>query len=426
MTLSILYGKQVIDIALPEENAVDTVSYRNEPVPDPDLCIREALARPIGTLRLSEIAKGKRDAVILISDSTRLCPSDAFLGALVAELNAGGIADERISIVVALGMHRKQTETELIGLAGRDIYRRVRVINHSALPEDCVRVGTTMQGTPVEINRTVVRADLRIATGNIEPHRLAGISGGVKALVPGVASQACIEHNHALSQRFPTEAGDPDNAVHRDMEEALRFVPIDFLFNVIVNHRRELIAAVSGHVTMAHRAGVEIARRLFVVPTHKAYDVVLASPGGYPKDTQLYQAVKSMLNAAELTKPGGTILLAARCEELYGNGVMQHWVETIQDRARIVSMLKQKFVLGAHKIAHVDRVLQQHTVYLYSDVPPAIAELLGFIPVDDLQQKAEELFADRTKAMAFMPHAAITFPHRPKKLLVKSETGGPS
>lgn len=370
----------------------------------------EALTNPIGSPPLAHLASGKTNAVILISDMTRLCPSYEFLGPLLDELNRGGLPDFCIRIVIALGMHRKQTPDEIRQLVGGEVLERVQVINHSPLPDDCVHLGVTSHGTPIEINRFVAEADLLVATGNIEPHRLVGMSGGVKALVPGVASQRCIEHNHSLSQRYQVLPGDVNNPVHRDLEEALRRVPIHFLFNVIVNHDRSVIGAVAGHIVEAHRAGVDLAKRIFLVPVAKSYDAVIASTGGYPKDMQLYQAVKTLQNASAIVKPGGAVVLIARCEELFGNGIFQYWVETIQNPAKIAAMLQERFVLGAHKAGHLHKILQRHTVYLYSDLPEATAGLAGFTPVQDLDETVKTLVNNGLADIGVMPYGAITFP----------------
>ncbi|RKN75081.1 nickel-dependent lactate racemase [Paenibacillus ginsengarvi] len=385
------------------------LAYRSEADASADALIRQALLQPAGGTRLHELAVGRKQAVILISDGTRLCPSFLFLPALLEELNKGGIPDERICIVVALGLHRKHTEAELRRLVGETIYRRVKVLNHSACPEDCVFVGITRQGTPIEINRHVIEADLRIATGNIEPHRLVGVSGGVKALLPGTASERCIEANHALSQRYKAKLGDPDNPIHDDMAEALQTVPIHFLFNVIVNHRQELLGAYAGEWADAHRNGVEAARNRFFIEQTNSYELVVASAGGYPKDSSLYQSIKTLQNASAFTKPGGSILLLARCEEHFGNGILQHWVETIQDRKTIVSKLQRQFVLGAHKIAYIDDILSKHTVYLYSDMPEPIVELTGFIPVRDIKEVLQK-FPPTSRDIAFIPYGGLTFP----------------
>lgn len=410
------YGTAHVSFSLPVQRSADTIIYpgaNTSPI-DGMAVLEAALAAPVGSPPLAELARGKRSAVLLISDGSRLAPSRMFLPLLLRELAAGGLTDDRVTIVVALGMHRKHTEDELVRLVGADVYRRVRVVNHSAQPEDCVAVGTTQRGTPVEINRLVHDAELRVATGNIEPHALVGVSGGVKALVPGVASRTTIERNHALSQSYKAQPGDPDNPIHRDLEDAQRLVPIHFLFNVIVNHKQEPLAAVAGEVAEAHRSGVEQARRLFLVPAEPLYDLVVVSPGGYPKDMQLYQSVKTLRNAAAFAKPGGTLVMAARCEEGFGSGTLQYWVETMPDREAIKRKLQEQFVLGAHKMEHIDQLLQNYRIYLLSDMSRPQVELTGFTPVDDLQDTLDRLVAGAAPLeIAVMPYGGMTYPYRP-------------
>jgi nickel-dependent lactate racemase len=404
------YGNGHVELTIDCPNSPAIIDYHSEAGGSAEAIIEEALRHPVAGKPLHELAAGRSRAVILVSDGTRLCPSRLFLPALLGALNRGGIADDRIRIVVALGMHRKHTDAELKRLVGEEAFERVAVVNHSAQSEDCIAAGTTSLGTPIEINRLVVEADLLIATGNIEPHRLVGVSGGVKALIPGTASHRCIEANHALSGRYKAALGDPDNPIHRDLEEALAFVPIHFLFNVIANHRQELLEAYSGELIPTHRRGLEAARKRFFVPVSSQYDIVLASTGGSPKDLQLYQAIKTMQNASAFTKPGGSIVLLARCEEMFGNGIFQYWVETIRDRPTMLRKLKEQFVLGAHKVAQIEQIVSKHTVYLYSDMPDALIELAGFIPVNDLQQLVSSVIHNEDCEVAMMPHGALTFP----------------
>ncbi|NEW09554.1 nickel-dependent lactate racemase [Paenibacillus sp. SYP-B3998] len=406
---SIPYGKSSISLNIPPGVEPDWIYYHRF-APAASDCIEQALVHPIGCLPLELAAKECKTAVILISDMTRLCPSHLFLGSILQRLHRAGISDENIRIIVALGIHRKQTNEELIELVGEAIYKRICVMNHSSLSEDCIHLGITRLGTPVEINKYVVEAEFRIVTGNLEPHALVGVSGGIKAIFPGTASAAAIEHNHSLSQQFSSSPGTVDNPIRTDMEEVLHFLPVHFLLNVIVDHERKLLGAVAGHVISAHRAGLELVRRTFVVEVPHLYDVVVVSPGGYPKDTQLYQSVKALKNASAITKYGGTILLVAQCEEQYGNGLFEHWVETIQDRSLMIYKLQQRFVLGAHKIAHIDQVLTRHRVYIYSDFPSASALLLGFHPINDLNEFLMDQMSEAALKTAIIPYGGLTYP----------------
>jgi nickel-dependent lactate racemase len=255
----------------------------------------------------------------------------------------------------------------------------------------------------------VAETPFRIVTGNIEPHALVGISGGIKAIIPGVASHRSIEMNHSLSLKIKASPGQPDNDIHRDLEEALQFLPVDFMLNVIVNHERQVLEAVAGNIVDAHRAGVSLAARRFVVPVKKLYDVVIVSPGGAPKDLQLYQSLKALCNAASFTKSGGTLIMAAECPEMLGNGIFQFWVETMPDRDRMVSKLHENFVLGAHKILHVDEVLRNHRVYLHSSLPNHLTQLLGFTPAQDLQAAVTSVLNRPDLLLAVMPFGSLTY-----------------
>jgi nickel-dependent lactate racemase len=409
--LLLAYGHETVTLPL-DPACYDVIHYcPAETEEPPEQLVRRSLESPIQSLRLSQMAAGRKRVVILISDITRLSPSYIMLPALLDELNRGGISDERIQVIVSLGMHRKQTEEELRYLAG-PVYDRVQIANHSAASEDCMYLGTTKLGTPVEVNRTVVQADLRIATGNVEPHRLVGVSGGVKALFPGVASGRSIEQHHSLSHIYKAVPGYSDNPLHQDLEEISAFVPIHFLLNVVVDHRRQLYGAYAGHPQSAHKAGVSTAREHFLVPVRQTYETIIVSTGGKPKDMQLYQAIKSLENAAGFAKPGGTILLIAKCEELYGNGTFQLWTETRSDREEALKQLKNKFVLGAHKLQVLDQVMKNHTVYLFSDIPKPITELLGFHYVHSLPEWCETHIASNGSKAGIMPVGSLTFPHQ--------------
>ncbi len=419
MRMKLGYGKQSKELHLTSSRKIDTIRYQaldqTEHAELSDVNrIEQAINAPIHTPRLEQLARGKHNAVILISDKSRLAPSYLFIGPILDRLNQAGIPDTHIKIIIALGMHRQHTQEEARELVGDNVYKRVQVLNHSASPADCVHLGHTSAGTPVEINRHVVEAELRIATGNIEPHRLVGMSGGVKALFPGVASAVSIAHHHAQSQLYQIEPGDIRNPLHQDLLEVLTFVPMDFLFNVVVDQQRHIKAAAAGDIIHAHAHLLEQAKAIFMVPVGQQYDLVIASAGGYPKDLQLYQAVKTLQNASSITKPGGKIVLAAQCEEMFGNGLFQYWVDTYSNRQTIVNKLKQQFVLGPHKVEHIDKVLEKHNVYLYSEMPKPWVELLGFIPISDLQstvdQLLEELHPVLRASIAVMPTGGLTFP----------------
>ncbi|MFN0222181.1 nickel-dependent lactate racemase [Paenibacillus sp. KR2-11] len=408
------YGRGIVSVELPDSCSWDLLSY-----PGMDLGtshalsiqrMRHALQHPAHARPLREQVQSHHHVVILISDGTRACPSPLLLPLLLEELNAGGVPDEQIDIVVALGAHRRHTPKELLQLVGETVASRVKVHNHSSDSEDCRFMGTTSRGTPVEINRLVADATFRIATGSIQPHALAGMSGGVKALVPGAASRRTIEYNHGLSLKYQTQAGETDNPIYADMVEAQAFVPLHFLLNVVLNHNNEVLDAFAGDLSETHRLGSERAAEHFLLPVRDLYDLLIVSPGGDPKDLQLYQALKSLRNAAAFTRPGGQVLLLAECREMLGSGALQSWLETMTDLERSTSALKEHFVLGAHKLLHIEEIVNRVQVYLYSSLPSHWADMLGFTLVDRLNEQIASLTQTKTTRIAIMPYGALTFP----------------
>ncbi|MBN1314543.1 MAG: nickel-dependent lactate racemase [Anaerolineales bacterium] len=346
---------------------------------DEAMVLRKALDNPVGTARLRELVRPGQQVAVVVSDMTRPCPSYKLLPLVMDELNVAGIPDQNITIVVALGLHRPMTREELVKMVGEEIFRRVRVLNHD--PEDAVSLGRTSRGTPVEISRLVVEADARICLGNIEFHYFAGYSGGAKAILPGCASRATINANHAMMVRPEAAAGRIDgNPVRADLEEGVAMLAVDFILNVVIGPNHRIDTAVAGHVIEAHRKGCEwvASRGKLVLP--RVADVVLAGAGGFPKDINLYQAQKALDNAAYAVRDGGAIVLVAECGEGLGNQTFERWLLEASSPGDILKRIQTEFVLGGHKAAAVAGVLQRAEVFLVSAMPEPLVEMCGMRP----------------------------------------------
>ncbi len=383
-----------------------------EPVENPSREIKRALDETIGSVRLSELAGAKKNAVIIVSDHTRLAPTQIFLPYLVEEIVKGGISTDDIAVVVATGAHRPAAGAEVREIVGAEIYNTLECLNSSQEPQDCVEVGRTSRGTPVQVFHRVAKADMKVATGNIEPHWMASFSGGAKALVPGTASRVTIEKNHALSVVGHISRDPGQNTVRADLEEAAALAGLEFVFNVVVDHHGRLLKAFAGHPVQAHRAGCLLAGRVYYADPGPPADIVVASAGGVPKDQNLYQAVKALQNAAAVVKPGGTVALAARCREGYGNHVFRGWVEAGRSEAETLERFSRGFVLGGHKAAAAARVTQKCRVHLVSGLPGQVAEMLHCRPYRSLQEAVEGALG-RVKTdnpdVVIMPYAGLTF-----------------
>jgi nickel-dependent lactate racemase len=320
--------------------------------------------------------------VIVTSDLTRPCPSDRLLPPVLEELAAAGVPDDDVTIVMALGLHRPMTVAEMERAVGREVYRRLRVINHD--PTQTVYLGITPAGTPVEIFRPVVEADLRVSLGNLELHYFAGYSGGAKAILPGCASRATINTNHAMMVERAAAAGRIEgNPVRADLEAGAAMIGTDFILNAIVDaaggHHR-IVGAVAGDVTAAHRAGCDRVARRGIVPLAQAADVVLVSAGGHPKDIDLYQAQKALDNAAHAVRDGGIVVLVAACPEGLGNHTFEAWMAGADSPGELLARIRREFVLGGHKAAAVAAVLQRAQIYLFSELSEDVTRRCGMVP----------------------------------------------
>lgn len=387
------YGGKYLEAEIPDANLLGVIHPNTGGKrPDEAGLIRAALASPIGTGPLAELARGRDNAVIIISDGTRMAPSARFLPYIVAELESGGISSDQVTVVVGVGNHRPVTEGEKRSLVGREIYGRVKCI-HSR-EGGFKHIGATSRGTPVEVCRPVMDADLVICTGNIEFHRLSGFSGGAKAIMPGVAGRVAISANHAMAKLAGIGPGLLDgNPVRDDMEEFARLVGVDFLFNVVTDELGNIVGAYAGDLTAAHRAGCARVEKLYRVIVDRPGDIVLVSPGGHPKDISVYQAQKGLLNALDICKSAGAVIVTARCPEGYGDEVFARWMEEARNPAEVKNRLQQEFVLGGHKTGTVLQAIEKAAVYWISELPEQNVRNLFYHPATTLQEAIAKALA---------------------------------
>jgi len=376
--LELPYGRRALKVRVPDANLQGVLLPGHRTVPaDEAALLREALARPIGTARLREMVRPGQQVVIVTSDLTRPCPSERLLPLVLDELAAGGVPDDDVTVVTALGLHRRMTAAEMKTAVGTAVYRRLRIVNHD--PADCVRLGFTSAGTPVEIFRPLVEADVRVCLGNLELHYFAGYSGGAKAVLPGCASRATLNANHGLMVRPGARAGRlAGNPVRADLEEGAAMAGVDMILNVVMDGHR-IVGAVAGDVTAAHRRGCELVAARGSVDIERPADVVLVSAGGHPKDLNLYQAQKALDNAAHALRDGGALILVAECPEGMGNATFEAWL-TGGTPAELLARIQQEFVLGGHKAAAVAAVLQRAAIYLVSALPDDLVRRCGMTP----------------------------------------------
>jgi len=386
------------------QNSVETeLTGRDEVV--------RALKNPIGAGKLSTIVKPGEKVAIITSDITRPMPGKTVLPPLLDELSAAGVRDEDITVVFALGSHRKHTDDEKKYLVGEYVFNRIRCVDSD--PARCVMLGTTSRGTPVEIFDVVADTDRVICLGNIEYHYFAGYSGGAKAIMPGVSTRAAIQANHSAMVKEEAKAGAiDDNPVRQDIEEVVRFVPIDFILNVVLDENKSIIKAVAGHHILAHREGCRFLDSLYKVAIPAKADIVITTPGGFPKDINLYQAQKALDNAKHAVRDGGIIILLAACTEGYGESVFERWINTSASPDDLVTKIRENFELGGHKAAAIALVEKKARVFIVSDMPHEMSKRLYMEPFDSMDEALSHAFSalGNDARVLLMPHGGSTLP----------------
>jgi nickel-dependent lactate racemase len=412
MLLTLKYGKGELSLEIPEARLSGVLlPVAAEPAGPGEEIVRGALENPVSSKRLVEIVSPGDSVAIVTSDITRPCPSRVMLPPVLEELSAAGIARDRVTIVFALGSHRKHSKAEMIQLVGEEIFRSYRCIDHD--PGDCVTLGTTRRGTPVQIFRPVAEADRRICLGNIEYHYFAGYSGGAKAIFPGVSTQEAIQANHSMMLREEARAGKLEgNPVREDLEEVLGVLGVDFILNVVLDPGKNILKAVAGHPLDAHREGCRFLDSHYRVPLEAPADIVLVSAGGYPKDINVYQAQKALDNAMHAVRPGGIVVWVASCREGLGSAVFEKWIMEAACPQDLLDRVKTHFELGGHKAAAIAMALRKASIFLVSDLDASLAKRFFAEPFDSLEAAIGEAFRrlGGQSTVLVIPYGSSTLP----------------
>ncbi len=412
MKLEFGFGKGIQTVELPEDNLMgvltaNTVEY--------DLTgedeVERALEEPIGAPKLEEVVKPGEKIAIVTSDITRPCPTWQIMPALLRHLYAAGVKREDITLVFALGSHRHHTPEEMQHLAGDLAYNEITCVDSN--PDDCINLGVTKSGTPVDITRVVAEADRRICLANIEYHYFAGYSGGAKSIMPGVSNRAAIQSNHSMMVRPEAHAGRlAGNPIREDIEEAAAICGIDYIVNVVLDEHKQIIKAVAGDVTAAHREGCAFLDTLYRKELEKKADIVLVSQGGAPKDLNLYQTQKALDNAKHAVRDGGVIVLIGSCKEGLGEKTFQQWIEEATCPKDLIDRVQADFKLGGHKAAAIAMVLENADVYLVSEMPEELTKKCFLTPFSSAQQALDAAFAKlgQDASVLAMPYGGSTLP----------------
>ena len=422
MQVTMHYGKTGLPLDLPDD--WDITVIRKKPMPilhDPVKTLKEIFEHPAGVKPLAELASGRRNACILICDITRPVPNGAILPVLIQLLISSGMKPTDIRVLVATGLHRPNEGEELREVVGSDwVLETVKVENHFARrDEDHADLGSTSHGLPVRLDRRFVEADLRIVVGLVEPHFMAGYSGGRKVITPGIAHRDTITSIHAagmLEQKGIENCVIDGNPLHQELIEISRMVGECFAVNVIIDEARQISFVNFGDIEKSHTEAVSFVRPFAEVPVAQKFKTVITSGAGYPLDKNYYQTVKGMVAALDILEPGGNLFIVSECSEGIGSP------EYAECQRRLIDMGPEAFmdqILPKTK-ADIDewetemqlKVAKVGKIHLFSGcLCDADKQLTGVVHIDSLveaiQQSVNE-FGD--KRVAVIPEGPYVIP----------------
>ena len=392
------YGKEKITYDFSGERLLDVlVSGLHDYTPEADgeTLVRRAMEMPYGSPRLSELAVGKRKIVIIASDHTRPVPSRVIIPPMLEEIRTVN-PEAEITILIATGCHRETKREELIGKFGEEIVQNERIVIHDCTDDaNLVNIGTLPSGGELWINRLAYEADLLISEGFIEPHFFAGFSGGRKSVLPGIAGRATVLANHCSefiahpNARTGILEGNP---VHEDMLWAASTAKLQYIVNVVLNDKKEVIYATAGDTREAHRAGTDFLSSLCTVKAQKA-DVAITTNGGYPLDQNVYQAVKGMTAAEASVKQGGVIIMLSRSDDGTGGEHFYHQLADEADLGRIMTgflnRARNETLPDQWQSQILVRILMHAHVVFISSLDDKTVEELHMIPAHSIDEALE-------------------------------------
>ena len=407
------YDRTGLEVELPDRHVVKCLGCRPaDPLPDPAAAIVERFERPTGSGPLAELARGRRNACVVISDVTRPVPNHVVLPPLLAALQQSGIPRREILILIATGLHRPNSGDELREMVGPLVAENHRIENHHGRElSEHTRLADSPRGLPVWIDTRYVRADLKITTGLIEPHFMAGFSGGRKLICPGLAAVETIRpwHSPDFLEHPNARAGClDDNPVHEENTAIALSAGCDFIVNVVIDRRRRILEVVAGDMQQAFAEGVQFVRGVVTDTVPEPVDVVVASSAGYPLDTTFYQSVKGMVAALPIVKPGGTIVLAAGMSQGIGSDDFQRLFDENRSPEAFMDRILHTdyFVQDQWQLEEMAKVLRHAKVKVVTGgLPPETLRRLFVEPAASVEQAVADAVAEygEKTTIAVMP-----------------------
>jgi nickel-dependent lactate racemase len=421
MQLTLDYGRTGLPITLPDDRVIGPLAIRPAaPLTDPKAAIEQAIAQPIGSRPLAELARGKKDACVVICDITRPVPNSLILPPILRTLETAGIPPERILILVATGLHRPNEGAELVELVGPEIAANYRVENHHGkVLAEHTSLGTTAAGVPAWIDSRYVQADLKITTGLIEPHLMAGYSGGRKVICPGLAALETIKvwHGPKFLEHPMADSGIvAGNPVHEENTRIALMAGCDFIINVCLDGERRVTWVGAGDMIQAWEEGVRFVETVVKAPVPAPVDVVVTSCAGYPLDTTWYQAVKGLTGALPIVKKGGTIIMAASLSEGLGGPEFVKLLAENRDLAEFKRKILggEYFVIDQWQLEEFVKVVEHCKVKIVTKgIPPETLRQCHVEPVATVERAVADSLGEYgpSAKVAVIPKGPYVLPY---------------
>lgn len=409
------YGKEKLSLVIDDEKLNGVLvsklhDYHTDKTQEE--LVLEAMANPVGSEKLCDLAVGKKNVVIIASDHTRPVPSKAIMPAMLAEIRKGN-PDANITILIATGCHRGTTKDELVAKFGEEIVAKENIYIHDCDETDMlVKIGTLPSGGELIINKLAVEADLLVAEGFIEPHFFAGFSGARKSVLPGIASRVTVLANHCsefIASPYARTGILENNPIHEDMVYAGKTAKLAYIVNVVIDEKKEAIYAVAGDMEMAHQKGCEFLSGLCKAQAIPG-DIVISTNGGYPLDQNIYQSVKGMTAAEATVKKGGVIIMLSKCNDGTGG---QHFYDQMSEEEDINKIEEKLMARGRNETLTdqwmtqiLTRILKNSSVVYVSDAPDEMIKAYHMIPahsLDEAMEKAYEILGNKDAKLTAIP-----------------------
>ncbi len=397
MRVQLDYGKNGLWVEVPDKNLLKVLTMKNSvPISNPAERVKEALKAPLGSHALSKFTEDKTSACIVICDITRPVPNKIILPPILETLEENGIKRENITILIATGIHRPNLGDELIYLVGEEIASNYRIVNHYAKKEEThTYLGKTSRGTDVFIDSTYINADLKITVGFIEPHLMAGFSGGRKLICPGIANLDTVKVMHGpkiLEHPNAREGIINGNPFHEESLEIAQMAGVDFIVNVALDETRQITGIFVGDLEKAHDQGVAFVREHVTDTVPEPVDIVITTSAGFPLDATFYQSIKGLTAALPIVKKGGSIILVAECQEGLGSPEFSQLVWETSDIDVFMQNLFRDdfFVIDQWQFEEFAKVIRKVDVYLFSEgISKADQDKMLTTTVDSVEEGIE-------------------------------------